>query len=307
MNSLDPQATKDREPYRFDLRRLAAVRKLNIVLTLIFITLLIANGRQIGRRIEFWRTGKVNIDGLMFYLNPQDEYLTQLVLSSGTWEPEETRLFRSKCRTGDTVIDVGANIGWYTIIASKLVGKNGSVIAFEPDPENYEFLKRNILANECDNVILEPKALSNVNGTLTLYLDDENKGKHSIVFDQKGGAIQIEAIKLDDYLENRLKQVDFVKIDVEGAEPMVLEGMKRTIASHPSIRLVVEFSPERVVATGQQPKPYLEGFIEQGFGIYIIDEGRRQVVPATPTEILAKFDGYFHPLYTNLFLQRDSN
>ena len=82
-----------------------------------------------------------------------------MVLSSGTYEPEETRLFRSKCRPGDTVIDVGANVGWYTVIASKLVGKKGRVIAFEPEPVNFAILKKNVLANGCENVILELKAL----------------------------------------------------------------------------------------------------------------------------------------------------
>ena len=307
MSFLDPQATKDHAPYRFDLRRLISVRRINIVLTLIAVIFLMMNARQISRRVGFWLTGKVKIDGLTFYLNPKDGYLTQVVLSFGTYEPEETRLFRSKCRPGDTVIDVGANVGWYTIIASKLVGKNGSVIAFEPEPENFAILKRNVLANGCDNVILEQKALSNAAETLTLYLDEVNKGMHSIVFDQKGGTIKVEALRLDDYLENRFKKVDFVKIDVEGAEPMVLEGMKRAIESHPGIRLVVEFAPERVVAAGHQPKQYLEGFIEQGFLIYIIDEGKRQVVPTTPAEILAQFKGDRNLIYTNLFLQRDSD
>ncbi len=307
MSFLDPQATKDYAPYRFDLRRLVSVRRINIVLALIAVTLLMMNARQIGRRVGFWLSGKVNIDGLTFYLNPKDGYLTQLVLSLGTYEPEQTRLFRSKCRPGDTVIDVGANVGWYTIIASKLVGKDGTVIAFEPEPENFAILKRNVLANGCDNVILEQKALSNAAGTLTLYLDELNKGMHSIVSDQRGGAIKVEGLRLDDYLENRFKKVDFVKIDVEGAEPMVLEGMRRAIESHPGIRLVVEFAPERVVAAGHQPKQYLEGFIEQGFLIYIIDEANRQVVPTTPAEILALFKREPDVVYTSLFMQRDSD
>ena len=307
MSFLDSQTTKNHATYPFDLRRLVSVRKINAVLALIAVALITMNAQQIGRRVGFWWTGKVKIDGLTFYLNPRDSFLTQLVLTSGAYEPEETRLFRSKCRPGDTIIDVGANVGWYTIIASKLVGKNGSVIAFEPDPENFALLKRNTLANGCDNVILEQKALSNASGTLTLYLDESNKGMHSTVFDWKRGGIKVEALRLDDYLENRFKRVDFVKIDVEGAEPMVLEGMKRTIESQPEIRLVVEFAPERVVAAGHQPEKYLEGFIEQGFLISIIDEGKRQVVPTNPAEILARFEGDRNLNYTNLFLQRDSD
>ncbi len=129
---------------------------------------------------------------------------------------------------------------------------------------------------------------------------------HSTVFDWKGGGIEVEALRLDDYLEKRFKDVDLVKIDVEGAEPMVLEGMKRAIESHPGIRLVVEFAPERVAAAGHQPRKYLEDLIEQGFLIHIIDEGERRVVPTNPAEILARFEGDKNLNYTNLFLQRST-
>jgi FkbM family methyltransferase len=307
MNSRDSQDTTDNARHRFDLRRMVSLRRINILLILIGFTFITINAGQLSRRIGFWWTGSVRIDGLTFYLSPRNSYLTGVVLSTGTYEPEETRLFRSKCRRGDTVIDVGANVGWYTIIASKLVGKNGRVIAFEPDPESFALLKRNVLANGCDNAILEQKALSNTAGTLTLHLDEENKVMHSTVFDTKGAAIKVEALRLDDYLENRFKNVDFVKIDVEGAEPMVLEGMQRTIQSHPGIRLVIEFAPERVIATGRQPKQYLEGFINQGFRISIIDEAERQMLPTTPTRLLAAFEANPPGTYTNLFLQRGAD
>ena len=115
-------------------RRSVSVRRVNAVLALVVVALLVGNARQIARRVGFRLTGKVEVDGLTFYLNPKDAYLTQVVLTSGTYESEETRLFRSECRPGDTVVDVGANVGWYTVIASKLVGKGGKVVAFEPDP-----------------------------------------------------------------------------------------------------------------------------------------------------------------------------
>jgi FkbM family methyltransferase len=300
-----PRPKEDHAPDRLDLRRLVSVRRINIVLALIAFIFLMVRAPQISRRVNFWLTGCVKIDGLTFYLNPKDRYLTQIVLTSGTYEVEQTRLFQSKCRPGDTVIDVGANVGWYTIIASKLVGKDGIVIAFEPEPESFAILKRNVLANRCDNVILEQKALSNAAGTLSLHLDPVNKGMQSTVFDFKGGTIEVEALRLDDYLGNRFKKIDFVKIDVEGAEPMVLEGMKHAIDSNPGIRLVVEYTPERVIAAGYQPKEYVEGFAKQGFRIYMIDETKLEVVPTTAAEILARFEGDLRGTYTNLFLQRD--
>jgi FkbM family methyltransferase len=308
MSFSNPQAKDNHAPRRSGLQRFVSVRRLNIVfgLTLftLFVTLIVTG--QVGRRVEFWWTGKVEVDGLTFYLNPNDDSLNQALFWSGTYEPEETQLLRSKCRPGGTVIDVGANVGWYTIIASKVVGKNGRVIAFEPEPENFAILKRNVLVNGCDNVTVEQKALSDATGTLTLY-QNANSVLHSTVFDWKQGAISVEALRLDDYLENRFGKVDFVKIDVEGAEPMVLDGMRRTIQSNPSICLVVEFAPKRVIATGRQPKQYLEDFINQGFLIYMIDEKKRQLVRKTPAEILAVFEANAFYVYTNLFLQRDSD
>src|SRR4051794_2806482 len=106
MSSNNPQTRNDPAPYHFNVRRLVSVRRINLALMLVAFCLLLTNSGQIGRRVRFWWTGNVRVDGLTYYLNPDDLYLTQVVLFSGSYEPEETRLFRSKCRPGDTVIDV---------------------------------------------------------------------------------------------------------------------------------------------------------------------------------------------------------
>lgn len=286
-------------------RRKVSLRKVNTALAAVALVLGLANAGTLGRRFDFWRTGKVRVGGLTYYLNPADQYLTREVLAGGEYEPEQTRLFKAQCRPGDTVIDVGANVGWYTVLASKLVGDTGRVVAFEPDPESFAFLERNAAANGCGNVTLERKALSDAPGVLTLHLHEGNKGRHSTVFGFKGGDVDVEAVRLDDYLAGKAGRVDLVKVDVEGAEPAVLDGMARTLEAHRGVRLVVEFAPDRVAAVGRDPRAYLDRFADQGFVIRLIDEAGRRITPTTPAALLAAFAGPHQGSYTNLFMSRD--
>ena len=112
-----------------------------------------------ARWITYQVHGYIVVDGLTMYLNPRDRVITPSMLAYGTWEPVETSLLLDNLRPGDTVIDVGANVGYYTLLAARKVGPRGKVVAFEPDPESFSFLKRNVKANGFTNVVLEQKGL----------------------------------------------------------------------------------------------------------------------------------------------------
>ncbi len=151
------------------VERAITVRRANLVLSVIVVGLLIANRDQIIRRIRFWQTGTVRVTKYTFRLDPEDRVMTEYILRFGEWERAETATIRSLLRPGDTFIDVGANFGWYTVIASDVVGNDGRVIAFEPAPAALALLRHNIQANGCENVTLEPEALSDRVGTLQLH------------------------------------------------------------------------------------------------------------------------------------------
>ncbi|HCX31114.1 MAG TPA: methyltransferase, partial [Blastocatellia bacterium] len=125
-----------------------------------------------------------------------------------------------------TVVDIGANVGYYTLIAASVVGASGKVYAFEPEPSNYELLTRNIAANGHKNVLPSPEAVSDRVGSMKLYIDSQNFGNRSfsqqnIVHD--GGAVDVNTTTLDCLcLSGKIaKQIDVMKIDAQGAEGFI--------------------------------------------------------------------------------------
>ena len=260
------------------------------------------NAGELFRRVNFWTTGSVQVDGLTFYLNPADECLTYHILEHGTWESEETRLVMDRLAPGDRVVDVGANIGWYTVLASRAIGPEGEVIAFEPDPTNFALLKKNVEANGCQNVRLEQKALSNEPGSITLYLHDRNKGMHSMLqTDEAEQAVEVEAVRLDDFLVGDSRPIDLAKIDVEGAEGLVLDGMRQTMKANPGMDLLLEFAPSRLSATGYDPESLLQELADAGFSIFEIDIADGTTKPTIVRHLIEKISGQAKP-YANLLV-----
>jgi FkbM family methyltransferase len=153
--------------------------------------------------------------------------------SDGIYEPAETDLVSTILRPSMTFVDVGANIGWYTLLAATKVGTEGRVLAFEPEPENCRLLLESIRLNGFRNVVLMQTCLYNKKGRNVLWLDPENLGAHSLIKDsylERQKSIEVDTNTLDDALtELAINYVDVLKIDVEGAEPQVLEGAERLI------------------------------------------------------------------------------
>ncbi|MEM3171086.1 MAG: FkbM family methyltransferase [Candidatus Hadarchaeales archaeon] len=151
---------------------------------------------------------------------------------------------------GDVVVDCGANVGMFSLKAAKKVGKDGLVIALEPEKANVNLLRRNVEANGLDNVIIVQKAVSNRRGKIRLYLSPESPGSHTIIKREKGHFEIVEVDTLDNILsEIGVTKVDFLKIDVEGAEKEVLEGAEKTLNS-PNIKVSV--AAYHLLASGER-------------------------------------------------------
>jgi len=138
------------------------------------------------------------------------------------------------------VVDIGAHVGTYTILAAEKVGKNGKVIAIEPDPKNYKYLLKNIKLNNFQNVIPINIALADRNGSEKLYLHFSSMCHSLISQEDKNSYIKVPVKTVDKLVEElNLKKIDVIKIDTEGAEMPILRGAEKTLKANPNVKLFI--------------------------------------------------------------------
>jgi FkbM family methyltransferase len=151
-----------------------------------------------------------------------------LRLMLGTYEPEQTNLFIKSMKKGAVFFDVGAHAGYYTLLSSKLVGEQGRVFAFEPNPRNYASLENHIKVNRVTNAKLVNKAVADNNG----FAMFEGGGGSGTGHLSEQGSFRVELVTLDSFCTNSGLIPNFIKIDVEGAEMLVFHGARSIISSH---------------------------------------------------------------------------
>lgn len=179
--------------------------------------------------------------GLKMFLHPDDQAMSPYIDVNRIWEPNQTHWFVRTVRPGDTVVDVGANVGYYTILAAKLAGPTGKVYAFEPDPTCVALLRKNVALNGLTNVIIEQKAVSNRPGKLKLFLSTENMGDHRTIDEGNRNFVEVDAVTLDGYFAGKV--VNVVKIDVQGFEAIVFDGMADLDRRSNRLATFIEFWP----------------------------------------------------------------
>lgn len=148
------------------------------------------------------------------------------------YEKYEIELLKRILKPGMTFVDVGANIGLFSIIAAKIVGSSGKVYAFEPEPENYSLLKDNVALNNTTAIVTENKAVGSKRGTLPLTIEKNSIGTHSLLEKTDSNierTVRVDVITLDDYFKGLGSPIDVLKIDVEGYEPFVLQGSQKLL------------------------------------------------------------------------------
>jgi len=187
------------------------------------------------------------------------------------FEPLETKVLENNIKKGDVVLDLGANIGVHTLLLAKLVGENGRIYAFEPDPGNFKLLKKNINANKYRNIITIQKAITDVNDIIKFYQMKEYPAGNKIHdASNKLRFIEVESITLDSFFEELEPKIDFIKMDIEGAEVRALKGMKNIIKNNKDIKIIAEFCPILLKACGSGVKEYFKMLKE--FKIYNLNE-----------------------------------
>jgi FkbM family methyltransferase len=195
------------------------------------------------------------------------------------------RLFDSKIRTGATVVDVGANVGYNTVYAARLVGRGGRIVAVEPAADNVRVLRENVNANGLDNVAIHEMAVGRTHEIRDLFLRGETSAVNSLfqpsVYAAVTGVVRVAVAPLDDLVDGH---ADLVKIDVEGAEIEVLDGMTRLL-QHPAIGLIVEWHPRLQEAAGCPAGALPAYLLDRGFRLHAASHTR--VRPLRAADIAA--------------------
>ncbi|MBF0532479.1 MAG: FkbM family methyltransferase [Candidatus Omnitrophica bacterium] len=195
-----------------------------------------------------------------------------------------TALFQKIVKPGFTVLDLGANIGYFSLLAAKLVGEKGKVYSFEPEPRNYGFLRKNLELNGYKQATAFQKAVGEQTGTVKLYICHYDTGHHTIQqYDgiqsynpqfvaEKKDFVEIEKVRLDDFFKDKLRPVNVIKMDVEGAELLALTGMENLIKANDHLVMFIEFFPLLITKMGQSPEEFARRLLEEfHFKMFVVE------------------------------------
>ena len=216
----------------------------------------------------------------------QDSGVSADIREKRIWEPYETELIVNNLSSGDVFLDIGANIGYYTVIASCIVGDKGKVIAYEPDPDNYSLLEENIKLNLRYNIKAFQAALSDTDGRGYLYLNPENRGDHQL-YDagEERHKVEIDIFNAADHLSNITSKVDFIKLDTQGSEFKIVSRLSDLISANSAqIKLIIELWPYGLRKAGSSGGDLLDLLFSFGLACNIIDHLNFQLFPAVRSD-----------------------
>ncbi len=225
--------------------------------------------------------------GAEIFLNQRDAVVSGAI-TFGVYERPETAFFCAVCQPGMTFLDIGANIGYYTALASPRVGETGRIVALEPDPENFGYLQKNAAAKGARNAICIQKAAGAEPGTLRLYVNRENRGDNRLYpNDLCDSSYEVEVDTVDAMLRDTgVERVDLIKIDVQGFEGHVLRGMRQTIRRPDPLILLTEFWPFGLRSAGTSPEDLLIELEFAGLRLYeLTEKGRLELLTDKPAFI----------------------
>ena len=232
---------------------------------------------SIGRIIQsFSKSDFVEIEGRKIFTQNNDGLALSIFK---IYEPNQTEVVKKYVHEGDTVIDIGAHVGYYTLLMAQLVGENGKVYSFEPDPVNFQLLKKSVEINGFENVVLIQKAVSNITDKVKLFLGNDDSAINRI-YDAKLGdtkeSIDVESVTIDEYFKENDELVNFIKIDSEGSEVKIINGMKQFLSRNQELVMMTEFFPFLIKKSGDEPNQYLKSLEEFGFSLYnILDKNEK--------------------------------
>lgn len=215
-------------------------------------------------------------------LDKRDPDVSRQIHEHGWYVDErfDIKVFRKHLRSRMTVLDLGANVGFYTFLARSIIGERGRVFAFEPYPRNSELIRASIRRNKYNNITLVEAAVSDKNGRASLYLSPDASSENSLLDLNFQKVMTVDVITVDEYFEKEVgdTKVDFIKMDIEGSEYRAFMGMSKLLSCNESITLMLEFWPNGFRRDNQDPYEFLETIVKSGFDIRFIDNVKQKII-----------------------------
>lgn len=203
-------------------------------------------------------------------LLPRDDgVMRPWIEAHGNWEPGESAALAALVAPGDSVVEIGAHVGYLTLLLARAAGPDGSVLAIEAHPENHALLQENVRTAGLANVRAVHAAAWRSPGEIEVTISPDNTGDHRVyAHDGVAERVSVPAVLVDDLLAGA--GVDVVKVDAQGVDHVALEGMQRTIArSKPTILL--EFWPHGIEQFGDRPLDVATSYLDMGYDACILE------------------------------------
>jgi len=221
--------------------------------------------------------------------------IVNCLLRGEYYEPEVVKAIKNYLAEGGVFIDCGAHIGYHSIIAASIVGAKGKVFAFEPFDESYKLLKRNIALNRLQGIIVPiKKAVWSSKTTLKLIVPPQSSVsvKECKSFDTEGLTrsnvkfIEVEAVSLDDFIsQQKVSRVDWIKLDIEGAEREAFIGARYLIRNNEKIRIICEFNYNNLKKLSIKPLEFFEPLLSEGIRNWYILYPQKEKPISIPSEL----------------------
>lgn len=217
--------------------------------------------------------------GFQIWWDEDDSFVGRTV-ADDNYEPYESDLFLSLLKPDSIILDVGANIGYYSLLAAKVVDVDvGKIYAIEPERRNYELLQKNIESSSYSSIVPFKLAIGKEDGNAELFLSTTNKGDHQLYFSSGREMQVVDAVTLDSFIKQEGIRPTVIKIDTQGYDYLVLKGGLEYINNTPGLLVFTEFWDHGNRNANVDSRQYFD-FLQQTFSqVLYIDEDKQDVYP----------------------------
>jgi FkbM family methyltransferase len=249
----------------------------------------VGNGRVLTR----------TANGFKLFVDAHDVGISPHLILEGVWEEWTEAALRTLVKPGMRVLEIGANVGYFTLVLARRVGPSGSVWSFECDARLAQMARDNVELNGFTSIArIDDRAVSDSEGALTFFTAERHRGGGTLIAglaqipeltDYERRETAVSSTTIDAIMNEARHSFDFVKIDAEGAEWAIVRGGGRLFENRDaSLTVVMEFAPDFIQSQGNDPAEHLRAFERMGFTLHVIDERRRRVVRTEPASLLSR-------------------